>query len=233
MKTQQLHPGPGSTDTPRAAPCVQDVNGRRLLRVAPVVQRGDFEKMAHPERLGPHFHAHTFSAGFRRSTCHNGAPQGQRRGMTTDGAERDRVRPVYAVIGCALLTVAGCVVEGDTGTLPTPPIDTAWIGGGAGNVSAEVLEAGPLPCEQELELDPPELTLGAAGAAAATVHGCAQGVAAQCDVELEALVEPELREGDVVGVRLTAAAPASGEGVCLVRWGDGETTQVVELRVRW
>lgn len=132
-----------------------------------------------------------------------------------------------------VLILLACAGSIDTGQLPEPPVDTAWIGGGAGNVSAQVLDAGPLPCEQELELDPPELTLGAAGAAAATVHGCAQGAAAQCDVELEALVEPELREGDVVGVRLTSAAPASGEGVCLVRWGDGETTQVVELRVRW
>jgi len=123
--------------------------------------------------------------------------------------------------GCGMLLaalVAGCVVDGDTGTLPTPPIDTAWIGGGAGNVSAEVLEAGPLPCEQDLELDPPELTLGAAGAAAATVHGCAQGVAAQCDVAIEALVEPELREGDVVGVRLNSAAADTGEGGLRVRW---------------
>lgn len=131
-----------------------------------------------------------------------------------------------------LLALGGCADALDTGVLPAPPVDTAWIGAGA-LVETFPADAGPLPCEQDLVLEPGELTLGAAGAGAAVVHGCAVGVGVACDAALLALADPELREGDVVGVRLADGAPASGEGVCLLRWTTGETTAVLELVVRW
>lgn len=132
-----------------------------------------------------------------------------------------------------ILLLSGCLDAVDTGTLPTPPVDTAWVGAGAAVVETFPADAGPLPCPQDLVLEPAELTLGAAGAAAAVVHGCAVGVGVACDAALLALADPELREGDVVGVRLADGAPATGEGVCLVRWEAEGTTAVLELVVRW
>lgn len=131
-----------------------------------------------------------------------------------------------------VLILLACATPTDTGQLPEPPLDTAWTGAGS-LLDVELDEAGPLPCSQELELDPPEVQIGAAGAASSTVHGCAQGVGVACDVWGGALADAALREGDVVGVRLTSAAADTGEGGCLLRWADGQTTQVVELRVRW
>lgn len=130
----------------------------------------------------------------------------------------------------ALLILASCADVVDTGTPPEPPAPEDTDPGPDAELDTAAAEP---PCSQWITLEPQELVIGAAGAANTTVHGCAVGVGISCDTSLQVLADTTLREGDVVGVRLSSSATPDGEASCLVRWAASETTQVIELVVRW